>query len=376
MPILFTTCSVRNLKRKTEEVWKRTIRGERKICLGLLRCLLYPLSFPYFLAFLVFRKIQSMVQEELLCPVISIGNITLGGTGKTSLTILLSKKLETMGYKVAILCTGYGGRREGKVETKSPEEFGDEAFLITNSVERSSVWAGRDRLKMAKKALEEGAEVIVMDDGMQYFKIKKDLEIVMLNALSPFGYGYLFPRGALREPLSGLKRADVLILNNAELKKGKERILQRLREINPSSILLEANYAPSELLTLPGEEKVPIEWLKGKRVMGIAGIGSPEGFKKTLERLAGEVVFRPFPDHHHFSQAELIALQEEAKESASEAIVITDKDGVKVKGLLEENFPLKLPFFVLSVELKLSSEEELWRRVGEVLRKKAPQKGS
>jgi len=356
--------------RKMEEVWKEAISGEKKPCLGFFRFFLHLISFPYLLAFLIFRKMQSLRQVKLPCPVISVGNITLGGTGKTALTLLLAKKLEAMGYKVAILCTGYGGKREGKVEEESPEEVGDEAFLLAKGIEKGGVWAGRDRLRMAREALREGVEVVIMDDAMQYFRIKKDLEIAMLNALSPFGYGYIFPRGTLREPLSALKRADVIILNNSDLILDKFRIFQRIAEVSPTSTLLEANYLPVELLALPEGKEVPLEWLRGKRIMGIAGIGSPEGFRKTLEKLTGEVVFRPFPDHHRFEKEELLSLQEEARGRGCDALVVTGKDGVKINELLRRDFPLLLPFFVLDVELRIFPEEELWRRIRAILKPK------
>lgn len=352
-----------------EEIWKRAIGGEKGLLWATLRFFLYLLSFPYLLAFTIFRKVQSIRQVKLPCPVIGVGNLTLGGTGKTALTAFLAKRLEEIGCRVAILCTGYGGTKEGKVQGRSPEEVGDEAFLLANNLEKSGVWVGRDRLRMAMEALREGAEVIVMDDAMQYFKIKKDLEIAMLNALSPFGYGYIFPRGALREPLSGLRRADVIILNNADLAPEKARILQRVVEIEPCAIILEANYLPVELINIPEGEKMPLEWLRGRKIMGIAGIGSPEGFRRTLEKLAGEVIFCPFPDHHLFKKEELLTLQKEAKENGCSALVMTDKDGVKIERLLRKGIPLMLPFLILRVELKIYPEEELWCRIRRILKR-------
>lgn len=350
-----------------EEIWKRAISGEKGVFFPIFRFIFYILSFLYYLAFLLFRRMQSIRQVELPCPIISIGNITLGGTGKTALTALIAKRLEAIGYKVAIICTGFGGKKRGKVEKETPEEVGDEAYLLARCIERGSVWAGRDRLGFAREALKEGAQVIILDDAMQYFKVKKNLEIVMLNALEPFGYGYLFPRGRLREPLSGLKRADVVILNNSELVNDKANILFSIGQFNSTAMVLEAKYVPLSLLAIPSGQKFPLEWLKGKKVMGVAGIGSPEGFQKTLEKLAGEVIFRSFPDHHHFSRGELIALQKEAEEKKCEAILITDKDSVKIERLVGQGLPLLLPFLVLCVELKLTSEEKLWRKIQELL---------
>jgi tetraacyldisaccharide 4'-kinase len=311
---------------------------------------------------------QSLRQVKLPCPVISIGNITLGGTGKTSLAILLGKKLERMGYRVAILCTGYGGKNRGKVRGKGVREVGDEAFFLSANLEKGDVWADRNRLKVAREALEEGAQVIILDDGMQYFRIKKDLEIVMLNAFSPFGYGYLFPRGSLREPISGLRRAHIIILNNADAVDEKSAIIEKVKEINPIALILEANYNAKEIVEI-GEGAVrELEWLMGKRVMGVSGIGCPEGFKRTLEKLAVEVFFRAFPDHYDFKRRDILFLQEEAKSKGLSPIVITEKDGIKIKELMGGDLPLEVPIFVLRVELALSSEELFWRKVGEIIR--------
>jgi tetraacyldisaccharide 4'-kinase len=311
---------------------------------------------------------QSLRQVKLPCPVISIGNITLGGTGKTSLAILLGKKLEKMGYRVAILCTGYGGKNRGKVRGKGAREVGDEAFFLSANLEKGDVWADRNRLKVAREALKEGAQVIILDDGMQYFRIKKDLEIVMLNAFSPFGYGYLFPRGSLREPVTGLKRAHIIILNNADAVDEKSAIIEKVKEINPIALILEANYNAKEIVEI-GEGAVrELEWLRGKRVMGVAGIGCPEGFKRTLEELAVEVFFRAFPDHYDFKRRDILSLQEEAKSKGLSAIVITEKDGIKIKELMGGDFPLEVPILVLRVELALSPEELFWRKVGEIIR--------
>jgi tetraacyldisaccharide 4'-kinase len=354
---------------RIEELWRKAISGKKGFLYDLFRLSLYFLSLPYFPLSHLFRWMQSLRQVKLPCPVISIGNITLGGTGKTSLAIFLGRKLEEMEYKVAILCTGYGGKSIGKVRGKGAREVGDEAFLLSANLERGDVWAGRDRLKMAREALKEGAEVIILDDAMQYFCIKKDLEIVMLNAFSPFGYGYLFPRGSLREPISGLRRAQVIILSNADAVDEKSAIIERVKEINPSALILEANYRAKELVEM-GEGKVrELGCLKGKRIMGVAGIGCPEGFKRTLEKLAVEVFFRAFPDHYDFKRRDILSLQEEAKSKGLSAIVITEKDGIKIKELMGGDLPLEVPIFVLRVELSLSSEEVFRRKIEEILQR-------
>jgi tetraacyldisaccharide 4'-kinase len=247
---------------RIEELWRKAISGEKGFFYDLFRLLLHLLSLLYLPLFHLFRWMQSLRQVKLPCPVISIGNITLGGTGKTSLAILLGKKLEKMGYRVAILCTGYGGKNRGKVRGKGAREVGDEAFFLSANLEKGDVWADRNRLKVAREALKEGAQVIILDDGMQYFRIKKDLEIVMLNAFSPFGYGYLFPRGSLREPVTGLKRAHIIILNNADAVDEKSAIIEKVKEINPIALILEANYNAKEIVEI-GEGAVrELEWLR------------------------------------------------------------------------------------------------------------------
>ncbi|MGB9608425.1 MAG: tetraacyldisaccharide 4'-kinase [bacterium] len=354
---------------RIEELWRKTVSGEKGLAYSFFRFFLSILTIPYLIGFFLFRKIQSHRAVKLPCPVIGIGNITLGGTGKTSLAILLGRKLEEMGLKIAILCTGYGGKRGGKVKGKTVEEVGDEAVLLSKCLRKGDVWAGRDRLKMAREALREGVEVIILDDSMQYFKIKKDLEIAMLNAFSPFGYGYLFPRGALREPISGLRRADIIILTNSDLVENKGKIVERIKEINPKALIVEANYKAKGLFDISGEEFREIEWLRGRRVRGIAGIGCPEGFRKSLEGLVGETVFRSLPDHYSYKCEDIKRLEEEAREKGLEAIVITEKDGVKIKELMEQGCTFKVPILILRAELTLSPEDVFWEKVQEAVRK-------
>ncbi|MBC7330413.1 tetraacyldisaccharide 4'-kinase [bacterium] len=352
---------------RIEELWRKAISGEKGFFYDLFRFLLHMLSFLYLPLFVLFRWAQSLRPVKLPCPVISIGNLTLGGTGKTSLAILLARRLEEMGYKVAILCTGYGGKSQGKVRGKGVKEVGDEAFLLSANLEKGDVWAGRDRVKMAWEAIKEGAEVIILDDAMQYFRIEKDLEIAMLNAFSPFGYGYLFPRGSLREPITGLRRAQVIILNNADAVDDKGEIIERIRRINPSALIFEANYRSKELTETREGTIRGLDWLKGKKVMGVAGIGCPEGFRKTLEGLAGEVYFKAFPDHYDFKRKDIISLLSEAKMKGLSAIVMTEKDGIKIKELMGKELPQEVPFFVLRVELVISPHEPFWRKIRSVL---------
>ncbi|MBC7327772.1 tetraacyldisaccharide 4'-kinase [bacterium] len=367
MPNSFMIYSPRNLSEKLEILWGKIISSEGKVLFKCFRFILDLLTFPYLIGFYLFRLIQNLNSLKVSRPVISVGNITLGGTGKTSLTIYLAKKIEARGYKVAVLCTGYKGKRIGKVEGNNCLDIGDEPYLIRRNLKRGDVWLGRNRLRAAIEALSEGADVIILDDGMQYFRLRKDLEIAMLNALCPFGYGHLFPRGALREPLTGLKRADVIILNNADFDSNRFLIRKIVSEINPRALYLEANYKPRNLVNLYNGDILPLDWLKGKRIMGMAGIGFPWIFKGTLERLANEVVFIPFPDHHFYTTNELLALQEKAIRERCEALVVTEKDGVKIEGLLRRGLKMELPFYALSVQLEIEDEDKLWEKVDQIL---------
>ncbi len=346
-----------------EETWRRAISGERGTFLALLRfflCLLTPL---YALGFLIFRALQERRKLRPPCKVIGVGNITLGGTGKTPLTIELARSLKGKGYRVAVICTGYGGRgKAGKAEGRSIEEIGDEAFLITNSLPGISVWIGRDRIKSIEQAVEEGAAVVVLDDALQYFRVEKDLEIVLLNALNPFGYGRLFPRGALRESLKGLARGDVIILSNAGLAKDKKGIKEMIYRYNKKALVLEADYEPDRLEDIIEGKEIGLDYLWGRKVMGVAGIGNPEGFRRTLEKLSGEVVFRSYPDHYLYKEQDLEEILKEAEGKGCEAVVMTPKDGVKMGRLLGSRTS-PLPLLVLRSSFRIKNENLLWERV-------------
>src|SRR5690606_33413497 len=185
-----------------------------------------------------------------------------------------------------------------------------------------------DRVEAARTAIEEfEAQVILLDDGFQHRRIQRDLDIVLIDALEPFGFGHVFPRGTLREPLSGLKRAQVVMLSRADLCSAEEReqIWQRLLRYAPEVARVEAAHRPLELLNHSGQTQ-PLESLVGKPLLAFCGIGNPEGFRRTLSGLNYDVQsWRAFPDHHNSPRADITNLAEQAKAAGVAALVCTHK---------------------------------------------------
>ena len=295
-------------------------------------------------------------QTRLSCPVISIGNITVGGTGKTPLTIMLAKLLMASGYKPAVLSRGYGGRTCYPLSVVSDRtrvlataaEAGDEPLLIAQSLKGTPVITGADRIRTGRYAIRElEADVLILDDAFQHRRLFRDLDIVLLRNRSPFGNGCLLPHGPLREPVTALKRADVLVLTGAADISGDPSAALNL----PPAPQFRGYYRPTALLHgLNGHSEQP-ESLKGKRICAFAGIANPASFRDTLESLGGEIVFfQTFPDHHPFAAADIRNIQKAYAASAATIMVTTEKDGTRLvnyPSFLQEVFLLRVEMDIL-----------------------------
>lgn len=257
-------------------------------------------------------------------PVICVGNLTLGGTGKTPTVEWVARWLRERGLRVTLVSRGYkatdGARNDESLELE--QKLPDVPHL-----------QNPDRVEAARTAIEEfEAQVILLDDGFQHRRIQRDLDIVLIDALEPFGFGHVFPRGTLREPLSGLKRAQVVMLSRADLCSAEEReqIWQRLLRYAPEVARVEAAHRPLELLNHSGQTQ-PLESLVGKPLLAFCGIGNPEGFRRTLSGLNYDVQsWRAFPDHHNYTRDNITNLAEQAKAAGVAALVCTHKDLVKI----------------------------------------------
>ena len=314
-------------------------------------------------AYLVLFDSGIRKRGKLAVPVVSIGNLTTGGTGKTPMAQTLTRLLVSQGLKVALLSRGYGGKNEygcaivsdGKKTLLNSEEAGDEAHLLAKTLKGTPVLVGKDRRVSGKIAVEEFApDVILLDDGMQVYPLERDLDIVLINAADPFDNGYPFPRGLLREPVSHLKRADIILLTNVRHAGAKAtgEIQRRAQLLAPDTPIFTADLVPTGLKNLVKPERFGIEWLDGRRVASLCAVGNPASFESLIGELGGVLASRfRFRDHQTMTMQELETVFREACASGAEAVIITEKDAVKMP-------PLKspIPIYLLLVEMKVDGE--------------------
>jgi tetraacyldisaccharide 4'-kinase len=322
----------------------------RKLVLAPL-CLL---SFFYGLAvwFRLFLYARGIFRRRSLpCKVVSVGNITLGGTGKTPLVCLLSEMIQARGHRVAILSRGYKGNfrgpfalvTDGERILMDAQQAGDEPYLLAEKLRGIPVIVGRERWLSGKYAIEQfRSEVLILDDGFQHLPLNRDLNLLLIDSSSPFGNGHLFPRGALREPLSQLSRADAIILTKVAESVNIKILKQNLEKILEGHLLFfQVDYAAGEIWLYEKKKSLPPESLKGKKILAFSGLAKPESFQTTLLSLGAEIVeFKTFPDHYWYDQKDAAKLWARAKERGVNALVTTEKDLVRMKGLTPGGIPL------------------------------------
>ena len=274
-------------------------------------------------------------------PVVSVGNITLGGTGKTPLVQWIARWYRSHQVRVAIVSRGYLAEEGGR---------NDEARELEQKLPDVPHVQNPDRAAAAKIAVEElETQLIVLDDGFQHRRLARDLDIVLLDALEPFGYEHVFPRGTLREPLVGLRRADVVILSRSDAidPSRREDIRSRVQNMAPRSAWAEVRHAAKELISSTGR-RAALDSLKGLPVAAFCGLGNPAGFRHTINScgyaLAG---FREFPDHHCYCRADMESLAAWAERLGAAAVLCTHKDLVKI-GLDQLG---RLPLWAIRVDI-------------------------
>jgi tetraacyldisaccharide 4'-kinase len=257
-------------------------------------------------------------------PVVSVGNLTLGGTGKTPLVRWIAQWFRDRGIPAAVVSRGYGAQSG---------DANDEALELRRLLPDVPHVQNADRVAAARKAVAEfGCRAIVLDDGFQHRRIGRDFDIVLLDALSPFGFGHVFPRGTLREPIEGLRRADVVVLSRADLldPAQREEIWRTVRAHAPTAICAEAVHAPRSLISAGGE-RMPLDATWDQPVAALCGIGNPTGFRHTLEQCGCQTAgFREFPDHHRYTPRDVQRLARWADELEVSAVLCTCKDLVKL----------------------------------------------
>ncbi|MGD9635603.1 MAG: tetraacyldisaccharide 4'-kinase [Pirellulales bacterium] len=280
-------------------------------------------------------------------PVVSVGNLTMGGTGKTPMVKWIARQFADRGVRVAIVSRGYGAAEGGK---------NDEALELEQALPGVLHVQNPDRVEGAEEAIRRGgARLILLDDGFQHRRLARDLDIVLLDASAPFGFEHVFPRGMLREPVSGLERAQVVCLTRADLLCDGEReaIRRRVAELAPAAAWCEAVHAPSRLQNNAGASQ-SLESLAARRVAAFCAIGNPAAFRRTLESQGASIVFwREFPDHHAYSRIDCEELAAAVAASGAELAVVTHKDLVK----LPLNAIGAVPLWALVIDMRFTVGE-------------------
>lgn len=314
--------------------------------------------------------------ERAGAPVVSVGNLTAGGTGKTPLVEWVARALAREGLRACVLTRGYGRADESRRVVASDgarvlsevAECGDEPRLLAERLlGTASVVCDRDRVAAARWARAElGAEVFVLDDGFQHLRIARDLDIVTLDATEPWGGGHMLPRGRLREPVSGLARADCVVITRAELAKDIEGLRAEVERVSGGRAAVLTSRVRTRGLTPLGSACVKFEsrgdgasafdaGAGGRPVAAFCAVGNPRAFFEHLRRDGFELCHeRAFPDHHAYARADAEAVSRAALRCGARALLTTAKDAVKLRGL-----DFALPCYVVDVELEFDDEGRL-----------------
>ncbi len=314
---------------------------------------------------------------RLSCPVISVGNVTVGGTGKTICVELLASKLQQLGLRVVVLSRGYGGHRPGPytltrqagqlcvdgAPVAQQNGLADEPQLLAMHLNGVPVVVGARREHTGRYACASlGADVLLLDDGFQHRQLYRDCDVVLVQARMPLGGWPLFPRGPMREPLSALQRAQIMIITKVDQSLEVSAALQeRLKAINPEAVIATAMHEPVDLWDPFSDTTLPLQQLERRRVSLVSSIGDPEGFEQGIRRLGAVVAsHHAFPDHHAYTAQEWAAVLAKASSAQAEAVVTTEKDVMRVRPVWRQDAGASVvPVWVLRVRMRLLSGEAL-----------------
>lgn len=321
-------------------------------------------------------------QHHLGTRVVAIGNITVGGTGKTPVVELLARSLRDRGRHVAILSRGYKSRRldrpqkwrdaankpipgermpkvvsTGSALLLDSKHAGDEPFMLARNLDGVSVVVDKDRVKGGRFAVQHlEADLLLLDDGMQYLDLAHGIDIVLVDAGAPFGTEALLPRGTLREPPKNLRRASYILLTKCD-GSSNEALIERIRRYNKTAGIIETTHGPIHLEDVFTRERKPLSFLKDKWVGAVSAIAVPEAFEGSLRKLGARVeITRRFSDHYRFSRKDVDKFMQRCVERDMQLILTTEKDAVR--------FPrpssIDVPVYFLRIEVEILKGREIW----------------
>ena len=307
------------------------------------------------------------------CQVISIGNVTAGGTGKTPVTEKFAHELTAAGRKVAILSRGYRRKEapwwrrmfsqviekplvvsDGKHILLDAATGGDEPYMLAANLPGVCVLVDRNRVKAGRYAISRfGCDTLILDDGFQYQRLKHSLEVVLVDKTNPFGNGNMLPRGVLREPAEHIARADFIFLTKSDGDSAAVR--EQIRRYNQMAEIIECRHAPRLLKDVWSREELPLEWLRGKTLTTLSGIAVPQGFEDSLRKLGARVIWcERYADHHRYDSSEIIFALNKTSDLHADALITTEKDAVRFPRL--ETTPV--PCYYLRVDIEITAGAE------------------
>jgi len=315
--------------------------------------------------------------------VISIGNLTVGGTGKIPIVEKFARALQKGGRRVAILSRGYKsvdarkrrtwldrllrrGREnpprvvsDGRRILLDSETSGDEPYMLASNLRNVAVVVDKDRVKGGSHAIRDlKADTLLLDDGLQYLHLKHRIDIVLVDRQAPFGNEHLLPRGTLREPPKNLRRANYIFITKCN-GESNAALISRIRKYNRTAEIIECAHKPLYLRHVYRDEKLPLDYLKGLYIASLCGIAAPESFEGGLRRLGANLeLSRRFADHHRYGVAEVTAFLQRCIRRDVSAVITTEKDAVRLPPI----DPLPLPIYYLRVEIEILSGHETWER--------------
>lgn len=330
-----------------------------------------------------FYRKRLMRERALGCMVISIGNLTVGGTGKTPVVEKFARALQAGGRKVAILSRGYKSKKppllkrlvnrfgaehefvprivsDGKRLLLNSRLAGDEPYMLANNLKNVIVLVDRDRVKSGAYAIEKmGCDTLLLDDGLQYLRLQHRLDVVLVDCQAPFGNEHILPRGTLREPHDNLRRASYIFITKCVPGAGNEALIERIRRYNRTAEIIECTHSPRYLQHVFTGERVPLSFLKGRYIGALSAIARPGSFEDGLRKLGAKIeLSRHFADHHRFSEKDIAGFIRRCVNRDLDAILTTEKDCVRFPKLKD----LELPVYFLRVEIEILTGHESWQQ--------------